>query len=117
MSARAKHTLFVSLIVINLVLLCALVVQSLHLPKANAQPVVNDVGNRFLVVSGEIQDNYDAIYIIDVVARRLYSLTMSRGVGPNAAVLRHVRNLEADFQKQPTRTVPRRGRYDRGTTR
>jgi len=108
MPSRAKHAAVVTLAILNLVLLVALLVEALALPKAAAQPAAADVGDRFLVVTGEIQDGYDAVYMIDTVAKRLYTLTMSR-TGQNRAVLRDIRNLEADFRTQPTPTAPRRG--------
>ena len=113
MPRRTKDAAIVALLVLNLVLLCAVVLHVLQLPRANAQMLGGRAGDRFLVVTGEIQEGYDAIYIIDAQLKQLYVLTPSRTVGQTAAILRARRNLELDFAKQPTPPAPRGDRRGR----
>ena len=86
-----KQLILVTLICFNAALIVALVAGPAA-PKANAQVL----GANFLVVTGNIDDNTDAVYILDLANRRLSGLKMERkdvmGIGPAGG-----RDLLRDF--------------------
>lgn len=90
----SKTTCLSLLVCVNLVLLTALVLCSHSPPAAYAQGA--SLAGDYLVVAGEIQDQHDAIYIIDLRNRLLHVLYFDRGT----KLLRYAasRDLELDFR-------------------
>ena len=68
-----KRTIIVGLVALNLVLLGVLLF-GVSTPKANAQVF----GSDYLLVTGRISDNYDAVYVIDLSSRRMLAFRMDR---------------------------------------
>jgi hypothetical protein len=82
------------LIGVNALLLCVLVGMAIPPRPAMAQ-AIGGAGN-YLMVTGNIQSDYDAIYIIDLAQRQLYTFTVKRGQA--AFEFRGVRDLQQDFR-------------------
>jgi hypothetical protein len=82
------------LIGVNVVLVCALVGMAIPPRPAMAQ-AIGAAGN-YLMVTGNIQSDYDAIYLIDLSQRQLYAFTVKRG--QPAFEFRGVRDLVQDFR-------------------
>ncbi|MFQ5805082.1 MAG: hypothetical protein ACE5I3_01390 [Phycisphaerae bacterium] len=82
------------LVCVNLILLTAIVLCSYSPPAAYAQGT--SLADDYVVVAGEIQDQHDALYIIDVRNRILHVLYYERGTKR----LRYAasRDLERDFR-------------------
>lgn len=89
-----KNTSLSLLVCVNLVLLTALVLSSYSPPAACAQGT--SLASDYMVVAGEIQDQHDALYIIDLRTRILHVLYFERG----QKRLRYAesRDLEQDFR-------------------
>ena len=89
-----KNTWLVLLACVNLVLLTGIVLCSHTPPAAYAQGT--SLAGDYMVVAGEIQDQHDALYIIDVRNRLLHVLYFERG----RKQLRYAasRDLERDFR-------------------
>ena len=90
----SKNTWLSLLVCVNLVLLTVLVLSTYSPPAAYAQGT--SLANDYMVVAGEIQDQHDALYIIDVRNRLLHVLYYDRGTKR----LRYAasRDLEQDFR-------------------
>ena len=110
MPSKAKDAAMVVLVLVNVVLLCAVLAQVLQLPQANAQAPAAPAGQRFLAVSGQVQSETDAVYMIDASQQRLYAWIPNQATGGANLILRDVRDLRQDFSKQPTPAVPPRPR-------
>ena len=65
-----KKTLIVTLVCVNVVLLLALVLGTAA-PKAHGQ--VFRGGADYLMITGHIGSNWDAVYIVDLAKRRMLS--------------------------------------------
>ena len=89
-----KNTWLAVLVCLNLVLLTGIMLVSTPTPAALAQST--SLANDYLLVAGEIQDQYDGLYIIDVRNRVLHALYYDRG----RRGLRYAgsRDLEQDFR-------------------
>jgi len=89
-----KNTWLSLLICVNLMLLTAIVLCSYSPPTAYAQ--ATSLASDYMVVAGEIQDQHDALYIVDVRNRILHVLYYERGMKR----LRYAasRDLEQDFR-------------------
>jgi hypothetical protein len=89
-----KTTWLSLLVCVNLVLLTGIVLCSYSPPTAYAQGT--SLASDYLVVAGEIQDEHDALYILDLRDRLLHVLYFDRGT----KTLRHAatRDLERDFR-------------------
>ena len=92
-----KSTLLSMLVCLNMLLLTAIVLRSYSLPTAVAQGT--GLAGNYVVVAGEIQDGYDAVYLIDLQSRFLHAFYYDRGTRS----LRHggFRDLERDFRNRP----------------
>jgi hypothetical protein len=90
----SKNTWLSLLACLNLVLLTGIVLCAYSPPSAYAQGT--SLAGDFMVVAGEIQDQHDALYIIDVRNRLLHVLYFDRGTKS----LRYAasRDLERDFR-------------------
>jgi hypothetical protein len=89
-----KHTWLSLLLCLNLILLTALVLCAYSPPAAYAQGT--SLAGDYMVVAGEVQDQHDALYIIDLRNRLLHVLYFERGTKR----LRYAatRDLEQDFR-------------------
>ena len=90
----SKKTYLSLLVCVNLVLLTAIVLCSYSPPAAYAQGT--SLAGDYMVVCGEIQDQHDGLYIIDLRNRLLHVLYFDRGTRR----LRYAasRDLELDFR-------------------
>ena len=90
-----KTTCLSLLVCLNLVLLTAILLCSYSVPTAYAQGT--SLAGDYMVVAGEIRDQHDALYIIDVRNRILHVLYFELGTRQ----LRYAgaRDLEQDFRR------------------
>ena len=72
-----RSTVIAALVCLNLMLLTGIVLSSYSLPPAYAQTA--GLATDYLVVAGEIQDEHDAIYLVDIRNRMLHVLYFDRG--------------------------------------
>jgi len=89
-----RNTWLSVLVCVNLVLLTAIVLCSYSPPAAYAQGT--SLASDYMAVAAEIQDQHDALYILDVRRRVLHVLYFDRGTRQ----LRYAgwRDLEEDFR-------------------
>ncbi len=89
-----KKTCLSLLVCVNLALLTAILLCSYSLPQAYAQGT--SLASDYMVVAGEIRDQHDGLYIIDVRNRTLHVLYYDLGTKR----LRYAasRDLESDFR-------------------
>lgn len=66
-----------ALICLNLILLTAILLFSYAPPEAQAQS--GGSASEYLIVAGEIQDQHDALYMIDLRSRYLHIFFFDRG--------------------------------------
>ena len=90
----SKSTALAALICLNLILLTAICLSSYSLPAATAQGT--GLAANYMVVTGEIQDEYDALYIVDLRARTLHAFYWDKG--RKQLVYSDWRSLERDFR-------------------
>ena len=90
-----KHALIVALVGLHLFLLAAVLFSVSSPAEAQAQPV-GGAGN-YLVVAAEIQNSYDAIYVIDLSQRLMHVFTLNRA-RPPVLEYRDSRDLAQDFR-------------------
>jgi hypothetical protein len=83
------------LICVNLVLLLGVCLASYSLPQAHAQPATGLSGN-YLIVTGEIQNEYDAMYLLDQQERTLHAFYWEKG--RRQLIYSDWRDLERDFR-------------------
>lgn len=96
MTKRSFQSLAISaLVAVNLLLLAALLMIAAPERRAQAQ-VVGGLAGQYLSVAGEIQDQFDAVYMIDVRARAMHAFTFDRG--RKELELADSRDLERDFR-------------------
>lgn len=91
---RNRDALIAVLVALNALLLAALFYSATPIKAANAQ-AVNLTGN-YMVVAGEIQDQFDALYMIDARAHVLHAFTYDRGRRQLEYI--DARNLDRDFR-------------------
>jgi hypothetical protein len=91
-----KRTCIVLLVGVNLFLLAALVFSVFPGPAAYAQRV--GISGNFMMVTAEIQDGYDALYLFDVADRKMYAFSIEKG-GAGRLEVRDFRDLKADFRE------------------
>ena len=90
----SKPTCVSLLICLNLMLLTGIVLVSYSPPAALAQGT--SLANDYMVVAGEIQNEYDALYIVDLRNRLMHVLYFEKG----RKILQYAggRDLEQDFR-------------------
>lgn len=106
-----KSALLAMLVCVNAVLLGGIVLMTTSTPTALAQAQPADaekqavdaiaaaggaLSGNYLLVAGEIQDQYDALYLLDTTSRNLYAFKYDRGRRELELVA--ARDLEADFR-------------------
>jgi hypothetical protein len=90
-----KHTLIIALVGLNLFFLAAILFSVSSPTQAHAQPV-GGAGN-YLVVAAEVQNNYDALYVVDLPQRLLHVFALNRA-RPAALEYQDSRDLAQDFR-------------------
>lgn len=90
-----KNTILVLLVVCNLVLLSAVLLSAMHGPAAYAQQATMPAN--YIAIAAEVQNGYDAVYLIDLNKRRLNLLLPARG-GRTVLELLDSRDLTRDFR-------------------
>lgn len=90
-----KVSLLTALICLNLLLVTAFVIVGPTTPRSALAQGTGLAGN-YLVVAGEIQDQFDALYIIDLSERTLHWFYFERG--SNEVKYGGYRSLERDFR-------------------
>lgn len=80
---------------LNAILLTTLVLTSWRLPVANAQAA--PMASNYLMVAGEINNDHDALYVLDLAARMMFVMEVDR-TGKNLIPL-DVRDLKKDFRQ------------------
>ena len=90
----AKNTWLALLVCVNLVLLTAVCLVSYSPPAALAQGT--GLSRNYLMVSGEIQDQHDALYVIDLRERTLHAFSWDRA--RRQLIYADWRDLERDFR-------------------
>jgi len=90
-----KRTGIAALVCLNLLLLTGIILCSYSPPTAYAQGT--SLASDYMVVAAEIQNEHDALYILDVRNRLLHVLYFDRG----RKQLRYAasRDLERDFRR------------------
>ena len=92
-----KKMLIIALVCVNVGLLLALVFGTANIPQAKAQPGRGG-GTDYLMVTGEISSDYEAVYIIDLAQRRLRGVKFDRS--RKRLVPMQGRELEGDFSNR-----------------
>jgi hypothetical protein len=95
MRMDSKQRWLALLICVNLVLLTAIVLVGTTPPVARAQGT--GLAPNYMMVAGEIQDQHDALYVIDVKDRVLFAFEFDRT--DRTLVPRDARDLERDFRR------------------
>jgi hypothetical protein len=97
---RRKESWITLLVCLNLVLLTGLIFASSGPPAAYAQtpPAAGGTGlaGNYLAVCGEIQDEYDALYMLDTRTRQLHAFYFDKT--NKRLVYGGSRDLERDFR-------------------
>ncbi len=89
-----KRSWIAVLVCMNLALLASILFVTAGPPAAYAQ--AGAISNNYALVTGEISSDFDATYLIDVRAKRMYTFTLERGRG--TLVYSGFRDLEQDFR-------------------
>ncbi len=89
-----KSTVISVLVCLNLVLLTAVGLAAYSLPAAAAQGT--GLSGNYAIVAGEIRDEYDALYVIDLRTRTLHAFYWDQG--RRELVYSDWRDLERDFR-------------------
>ncbi|TWT46245.1 hypothetical protein RAS1_26940 [Phycisphaerae bacterium RAS1] len=91
-----KKSFWLSLLVcVNLLLLTAIILTSYSLPTALAQQPAG-LADNFMIATGEIQNEYDALYVLDLKERTLHTFYYDKG--RRRLYYSDFRDLERDFR-------------------
>ncbi len=93
-----KQVIIVALVCLNASLLVALVF-GIGTPPAKAQVIGG--GTNYIMITGDIRQDYDAIYIMDLGKRKLAALKFDKkgGLRKGKLVMSGIRDLSRDFGK------------------
>lgn len=93
-----KQMIIVALMCLNASLLVAIVFGT-GTPAAEAQVIGG--GTNYIMVTGNLRENYDAIYIVDLGKRRLAALKFDKkgGLKKGKLLISGIRDLPRDFGK------------------
>ena len=96
-----RRTLLVLLLGVNLALVAAMLFITPGPPVAHAQGVAQ--GGNYIMVTGKVMDDYDALYLVDLNTRTLHVLT----IDPTQRRLQYrgYRSLVADFRRATSPTA------------
>ncbi len=89
-----KNTWLACLILLNLALAIALGLTATSLPAALAQ--ATGLSGNYLAVAGEIQDQYDVVYLLDARSRALHAVTYDKS--NRRLQYQDSRDLDRDFR-------------------
>ena len=90
-----RTVIIVVLVCINVALLLALMLGSAHTPRAHGQVIRG--GSDYIMVSGKIRTNDDAVYVIDLRTRRMAGVRYDK---PNRRlIIIPGRDLGRDFRR------------------
>ncbi|MBK9120197.1 MAG: hypothetical protein IPM18_11435 [Phycisphaerales bacterium] len=91
-----RNTLLSLLVCVNLFLVTALVIFGAPPRTAHAQGAATGLAGNYMVVTGQVQANFDVLYMIDTRERTLHVFYFERG----RANLQYAgyRSLERDFR-------------------
>ena len=92
----SKSTLLSLLICLNLVLVTGIALVSYQPPRAMAQLANTGLAGNYLVVTGEIQNEYDALYLIELRSLTFHAFYYDKG--KRQLIYSDVRSLERDFR-------------------
>ncbi len=92
-----RNTVLALLICTNLVLVTALVLFAAGPRVAHAQPT--GLAGNYLLVSGQIQSQFDALYLADLRERTLHTFYFIKG--SKEVEYAGYRDLERDFRNNP----------------
>jgi hypothetical protein len=90
----SRTTCLAALICVNLVLLAALMLAATSARTASAQSA--PTGDPYLLVTGEILDDFDALYVLDMRERTLHTFYFRKGT--RELQYAGYRNLEQDLR-------------------
>ena len=90
----SKSTCVALLVCVNLMLLTALCLASYSLPTAAAQGT--GLAGNYMAVTGQIQDHYDALYVVDLRERTMHAFYWDKG--RRQLVYSDWRDLDRDFR-------------------
>lgn len=93
-----RSTVITALVCVNALLLFALVLSTTRPTPAFAQDAAPALGTNYMFAAGEIQDQYDAVYMIDTRSRKLYAFAYDRG--NKQLNLVDGRDLKRDFRNE-----------------
>ena len=79
-----KNAVLVALICLNAALAVALAAEALA-PPANAQVIGG--GTSYLMVTGRVGSNFEAVYVLDLASRRLVGLRYDRNRRPSPGMV------------------------------
>ena len=93
-----KHVIIVALVCLNAAMLVALVFGT-GTPAANAQVIGG--GSNYIMITGDIRQDYDAVYIMDLSKRKLAALKFDKrgGLAKGRLIPAGIRELPRDFGK------------------
>jgi hypothetical protein len=92
---KPKQTCLAALVCLNLALLIGLLAATIPPTPALAQNT--GLAGNYLAVCGEIQDQYDALYMLDTRSRFLHAFWWDKG--QKRLVYADSRDLERDFRR------------------
>jgi len=92
----AKRSIIVALVGINLFLLAALILSSYSPPAAYAQRVGG--AWNYIAVTCEVDESYDALYLVDLGDRRLHAFVPSQQQNGSIEYVGS-RSLKGDFDR------------------
>ena len=96
-----RNVLLGGLLMLNIGLLLGLVSATAP-PKSAMASMLQDaapgLSSNYMVVSGEVQDQFDALYVLDVKTRALYAFVWDRGA--RQFQLKAARDLQRDFRNE-----------------
>ncbi len=93
-----KKATIVALACVNVVLLAALVLGAMQTP---AYGQVVGGGRNYMMITGHISDDYDALYVIDLARRRMIGLKFDRTDKELVGI--RGRELREDFNRREQR--------------
>lgn len=75
----SRTTVVALLVCVNLLLLTAVLVVAVPPPRTAMAQRSTGLANKYMMVAGEVQDEFDALYIVDMQERLLHAFYFRRG--------------------------------------
>jgi len=89
-----RHWILSGLICLNLILGTALIIAAAPLPTARAQ--ATGLAGNYMMVAGEVRDEFDGLYVIDMRSRIMHAFYYD--IGTKQLRYADSRDLERDFR-------------------